>query len=113
MPTDVNRAALPLIDLLRMDEADFKTRFAGSPIARIKRERLVRNVCVAAGNWGNKNTVPALVDLLRDPSPLVRGHAVWALARIQGESVRSILTPLLDREPDPQAQAEIRAAMQL
>jgi epoxyqueuosine reductase len=112
LPTDVNRAAPPLLDLLRMDEADFKAHFAGSPIARIKRERLVRNACIAAGNWGDERVVPALVDLLRHPSPLVRGHAVWALARIQGESVLSIVMPMLDREGDPQVQDEIHAALQ-
>ncbi|MCC7452266.1 MAG: tRNA epoxyqueuosine(34) reductase QueG [Anaerolineae bacterium] len=113
LPTDVNRAAPPLLDLLHMDDAAFKARFAGSPIARIKRERLVRNACVAAGNWGNAAAVPALIDLLRDPSPLVRGHAVWALARIQGEDNRSALLPMLDRELDPQVQDEIHAALQV
>ena len=37
------------------DEAAFERRFAGSPIRRIKRQRLVRNACVAAGNWGRRS----------------------------------------------------------
>jgi epoxyqueuosine reductase len=75
-------AVPPLLDLLQLDEAQFQTRFARSPIKRIKRERLLRNVCVAAGNWGAEAAVRPLVPLLSDDSPLVRGHAAWALGQI-------------------------------
>ncbi|RZF65289.1 tRNA epoxyqueuosine(34) reductase QueG [Sphingomonas populi] len=85
-----NRAFLPraelaapaLADLLALSDADFRAVFAGSPIKRIGRDRMVRNCLIAAGNSG----VPALVDpvarLLGDPAPVVRGAAVWALARL-------------------------------
>ena len=89
LPTSVDRAAPPLLDLLTIDERGFDTLFRGSPVARIKRDRLVRNACVAAGNWGSPAAVPALIALLRDPSPLVRGHAVWALGRIERYNSRA------------------------
>jgi epoxyqueuosine reductase len=76
-------AAPPLLDLLQLDEAGFQERYAHSPIKRIKRPRLLRNVCVAAGNWGDAAAVPHLTALLSDDSPLVRGHAAWALAQIK------------------------------
>ena len=41
-----------------------------------------RNVAVALGNWGDPAAVPALTSALRDPEPLIRGHAAWALGRI-------------------------------
>ncbi|MEZ4594415.1 MAG: tRNA epoxyqueuosine(34) reductase QueG, partial [Chloroflexota bacterium] len=74
-----NTVAPPLLELLALDNASFNERFAHSPIKRIKRTRLVRNACVAAGNWGSETAVPALVNLLTDPEPIIRGHAVWAL----------------------------------
>ena len=37
---------------------------SGSPIYRIKRERLVRNACIAAGNWGHDDAVAPLQHLL-------------------------------------------------
>jgi len=83
-PVDLDRAAPPLLDLLTLDEATFKTRFQNSPIERIKRERLVRNACIAAGNWGHPDAIPPLKNLLNDASPLIRDHAAWALARIGG-----------------------------
>ncbi|HEY1017087.1 MAG TPA: tRNA epoxyqueuosine(34) reductase QueG, partial [Herpetosiphonaceae bacterium] len=48
-PVDPDRAAPPLLDLLLLDEAGFAARFGGSPVSRLKRERLLRNACVAAG----------------------------------------------------------------
>lgn len=81
-PADLDRIAPLLLDLLALDEAGFQARFYGSPIYRIKRERLVRNACVAAGNWGDPQAVPLLEQLLRDESPLVREHATWAFNQI-------------------------------
>ncbi len=71
-----------LHDLLRLDDTAFRQMFAGSPIKRIGRDRFIRNVLVAAGNSGNARLVPPVENLLDDPSPLVRGAAVWALARL-------------------------------
>jgi epoxyqueuosine reductase len=50
---------------------------------RIKRERLVRNACIAAGNWGHPDARAPLMRRLNDDSPLIREHAAWALERIR------------------------------
>jgi epoxyqueuosine reductase len=111
LPADQDRIAPSLLDLLSIDEAGFRVLFAGSPILRIQRDRLVRNACIAAGNWGNEHAIPALTDLLRDPSPLIRGHAIWALSRILGARCYDQFTHLLAVEPDPAVQAELWAAL--
>jgi epoxyqueuosine reductase len=95
-----DNAAPPLLDLLTLDAATFAKRFAHSPIKRIKRMRLVRNACVAAGNWGSETAVPALINLLTDPEPIIRGHAVWALQQIGGKQARVALVELREREVD-------------
>jgi epoxyqueuosine reductase len=82
LPTGIDRAAPMLLDLLSLSDTSFKGRFARSPIVRIGRDRLVRNACIAAGNWGNAEGNDALIACLADPNPLVRGHAVWALGQI-------------------------------
>ncbi len=81
-PANWDAAAPPLLELLALDEAGFQRRFAGSPILRIKRRGLLRNACVAAGNWASPAAVPALTRLLADPEPIVREHAAWALERV-------------------------------
>jgi epoxyqueuosine reductase len=84
-PADLDRAAPPLMDLLALDEATFKARYYGSAIYRVKRERLVRNACVAAGNSGAAALLPALHRLTSDANGLVREHAAWAIARIESQ----------------------------
>lgn len=72
----------PLAELLELDEQAFRQRFAGSPIKRTGRIRFLRNVLIAAGNSGSPELIPPVLKRLGDPSPLVRGAAVWALARL-------------------------------
>jgi epoxyqueuosine reductase len=74
--------APPLAELAALDEAAFRTRFSGSPIKRIGRDRFVRNVLIAIGNSGEPRLVPSVIALLNDPSPFVRGAAIWALSRL-------------------------------
>ncbi|HEX2172291.1 MAG TPA: tRNA epoxyqueuosine(34) reductase QueG [Dehalococcoidia bacterium] len=106
-PTSIDRVAPPLIDLLRLDEATFRDRYRGTPIYRLKRDRLVRNACVAAGNWGSAESIPQLLPLLKDDSPLVRGHAAWAISRILGIDWVGPLRGRLAVEDDPQVREEL------
>ncbi|HOX57508.1 MAG TPA: tRNA epoxyqueuosine(34) reductase QueG [Candidatus Paceibacterota bacterium] len=72
-----------LLELLALDEAGFKQRFAGTPIVRARRRGLLRNVCVALGNVGGEGALPALRIAARDPEPLVSEHARWAIEQIE------------------------------
>ncbi len=110
-PVDVDAAAPPLLELLRLNEAAFADRFAGSPIKRIKRDRLLRNVCVAAGNWGDAAAIEPLVQLLSDPSPIIRGHAAWALGKIGTHPARDALRLTLGAELDAQVGEEIQLGL--
>jgi epoxyqueuosine reductase len=75
-------AAPELADLLALDDAAFRQVFSGSPIKRIGRDRMVRNALIAAGNSGRPALIERVAALLDDPAPVVRGAAVWALARL-------------------------------
>jgi len=74
--------APPLADLLALDDAAFRMIFAGSPIKRIGRDRMVRNACIAAGNSQNVSLTPALARLAGDDSPVVAEAARWAMAEL-------------------------------
>ena len=71
-----------LAELATLDDAGFRQRFAGSPVKRIGRDRFVRNVLIAIGNSGDPALLAVAERLLGDGSPLVRGAAVWASARL-------------------------------
>jgi epoxyqueuosine reductase len=72
-----------LIELLSLDDAAFKKKFASTPILRTKRRGLLRNVCVALGNVGDATALPALEKSMQDPEPLIREHAAWAMEQIR------------------------------
>lgn len=82
-----NKAFLPraelvaprLVDLLGLDDAEFRRLFSGSPIKRIGRDRFVRNVAIAAGNSRDKALLPGLTALLQDSDAVVRETALWAI----------------------------------
>ena len=68
-----------LADLLALDDAGFRQVFAGSPIKRIGRGRMVRNAAIAAGNSGDAGFRPVLERLAADETPMVAEAARWAL----------------------------------
>ena len=72
-------AVTELADLLALDDAGFRQVFAGSPIKRIGRNRMVRNAAIAAGNSHAPQLVPALTRLVDDPDPVVAEAAAWAI----------------------------------
>ncbi len=81
----------PLAELLALDDASFRTRFAGSPIKRIGRNRFLRNILIATGNSGDKTLLTQAIVLLGDASPLVRGMAIWAVARLLADDETQFL----------------------
>jgi epoxyqueuosine reductase len=95
-----NRAFLPraelvapsLADLLRLDDAAFREMFAGSPIKRIGRSRMIRNCLISAGNSGDAKLAPAVADHLSDTDPVIAEAAAWALDRLQ-ERVSDAMHP--------------------
>ncbi len=108
------RAALrapQLSDLARLDDAGFRALFAKSPVKRIGRARFLRNVLIAIGNSGNATLADDAERLLEDPSPLIRGAAVWALGRLDRRRLSRAQTQRRG-ETDPQVIDEWAAALE-
>ncbi len=95
-----------LADLAQLDDARFRARFSGSPIKRTGRDRFVRNVLIAIGNSSEPALARSALALLGDPSPLVRGAAVWALRRLAPEEAEAMRAATLAREQDAGVVAE-------
>jgi epoxyqueuosine reductase len=96
-----------LADLLAIDDAAFRARFAGTPVKRTGRDRLVRNALVCAGNSGDVTLAPQVSNLLTDASPLVRAMAVWALARLDPARLHALAVS----DPDEDVRAEWAIAL--
>ncbi len=121
LQAQADRMALPLLEGFApetpywLDADAFAARFRRSPIRRAKRHGMLRNVCVALGNWADPVTVPALVSALHDPVPLARGHAAWALGQVLRRhahaEARAALIAAQPAEGDPWVREEIARAV--
>jgi len=84
-PDFLPRAALTaprLAELAALDDQAFRQLFAGSPIKRIGRNRLVRNVLIAMRNAHDPSLIGPAARLLDDPDPVVAEAADWAVERL-------------------------------
>jgi epoxyqueuosine reductase len=71
-----------LADLAKLDDADFRKLFSGSPVKRIGRNRFVRNVLYAIGNSADQRLTEIARSLAEDPDPAVADAAHWAVDRL-------------------------------
>ena len=99
-----------LAELSRLDDAAFRALFAKTAVKRTGRDRFVRNVLIAIGNSGDASLAPDAEARLADPSPLVRGAAVWALGRLDRGRLAA-LTQRRGGEGDASVQDEWIAAL--
>ncbi|MGD1995410.1 MAG: tRNA epoxyqueuosine(34) reductase QueG [Anaerolineae bacterium] len=107
-----DRAVPPLLDVMALDEEGFQHRFQASPILRIGRGRLLRNVAVALGNAGDPQALASLTTALEDPDPVVRGHSAWALGRIGGSEAIDTLEAARERERESTVRRELALALE-
>jgi len=100
-------AAPKLVELAGLDDAAFRSLFAGTAVKRTGRDRFVRNVLIALGNSGRPEDTGAAMSLLDDPSPLIRAMAVWALGRLlPSHDFEALKVDHLVKEADPDVRAE-------
>ncbi|WP_419950490.1 tRNA epoxyqueuosine(34) reductase QueG [Candidatus Palauibacter sp.] len=69
-------------ELSALDAESFRARYRGTAFSRPGRDGLLRNLAVGLGNAGGPAARSVLRRLEADPSPLVREHARWAIARL-------------------------------
>ena len=102
-------ARLSLAEILALTPETFAATFRKTAVKRVKLAGLLRNACIVAGNTRAHACAPRLAQLA-DPAggavPLVRAHAVWALARLDRTDTLAALRPA---ETDPLVLAEYAA----
>jgi epoxyqueuosine reductase len=97
----------PLADILALDDGAFRARFAGTPVKRTGRDRVVRNALIAAGNSGDAALFAPVARLATDASPLVRAMAAWAAPRLgPSREVQDLRDACLAWETEPDVAAE-------
>jgi epoxyqueuosine reductase len=103
-----------LVDLLFLSSSGYRRLVRGTALARVSRARLARNAAVALGNSNDPRAIePLIAALAGHVSPLVRGHAAWAVGRYHHDYVAAdeALRQARLRETDAGVRAEIEAAL--
>jgi epoxyqueuosine reductase len=78
------QAALDIREMLRLDPEEYRRRFHGTALARARRDGLIRNALLAAGNAGDRRLLPEVRRHLASELPGVAEAARWALGRLGG-----------------------------
>lgn len=103
--------ALTLGKLATISNQEFRRLLGQSSLAWRGKTNLKRNAVIALGNSGNEEAIPILKEAIKDPSPVVRGHAAWALSRFNDPQVKTVLQEALQVEADPQVKRELQSAL--
>ena len=107
--------SLDLIGMLGVGSKEHRRFVKGSAMRRVSRNQLHRNACIALGNCNDARAIPPLiVALTTHISPVVRGHAAWALGRYATghTAARDALVTAQAGEGDTDVCAEIDAALE-
>ncbi|MEY4675461.1 MAG: hypothetical protein RL148_3245 [Planctomycetota bacterium] len=97
-----------LVDVLALDETRYEAEWTGTPMRRATCSGLRRNAAVVLGNRRDPEALPALATALTDADPVVRGHAAWAIGRIDAR--RPELDRAASNETDPRVMHELERA---
>lgn len=107
-PETVKPLLLPILDL---SNRQFKERFGMSAAAWRGKNPIQRNAIIALGNFKDPSSVPKLIDILqKDPRPVMRGTAAWALSRIGGEEALGAIVKANATESDEEVLKRLHAA---
>jgi epoxyqueuosine reductase len=111
-PRTIEHAVPDLIALAAKGANQLRQFVRRTALRRVPRDVLLRNVAIALGNSGAAEAIPPLIALLAHRSPLVRGHAAWALGQLrQHASAAGALAAATTRESDEFVRAELTAAL--
>ncbi|RNB89988.1 tRNA epoxyqueuosine(34) reductase QueG [Brevibacillus fluminis] len=103
-----------LVPILSMGNREFKEVFGKSSSAWRGRKPIQRNAILALAHFKDQSAVPDLIRLLqKDPRPVIRGTAAWALGKIGGTQAGEALQEALSLEKDEEALAEIHKGLAL
>ncbi len=78
---------LDLNEILSLTDAEFRKRFRHTPLFRTKRQGVVRNAAIVAGNLRDPSAIASLEKLAVDEDAVVRDAAKWALEQFRSKAI--------------------------
>lgn len=107
-----DRGRHSVVEVLGASDAELLGRFAHLYMPKRRPSHLRRNALVVAGNLAEDDLFDVVAGYTGHPDPMLRAHAVWALAAIDGRRAVPVLSVVAERERHPDVIAELEAAAQ-
>jgi epoxyqueuosine reductase len=111
LPSSNQGNTLDLIELLMLNQEQFRNKFRHTAIWRTRRRGLLRNAAIVLGNQRDPRAIPALIHALADDEPVIRGAAAWSLGQFNHSEAKKRLEARLLIETDQIVQQEIKDAL--
>ncbi|WP_026692553.1 tRNA epoxyqueuosine(34) reductase QueG [Peribacillus kribbensis] len=103
-----------LIPMLQMSNKEFKERFGRISGSWRGKKPLQRNAILALAHYKEEAALPHLKEVLqKDPRPVIRGTAAWAIGKIGGNRTEDMLKEAKSNELDEEVLIEINKGLEL
>ncbi|MGE6630766.1 tRNA epoxyqueuosine(34) reductase QueG [Bacillus sp. NPDC077027] len=101
--------AKPLLKpLLTISNREFKEKYGHVSGSWRGKKPIQRNAILALAHFKDRSALPDLIELMhKDPRPVIRGTAAWAIGKIGDIEQLSELEKALEREQDEEAMQEV------
>ncbi|WP_409274021.1 tRNA epoxyqueuosine(34) reductase QueG [Neobacillus sp. SCS-31] len=114
MEPDPETAKPLLKPILAISNRDFKERFGKVAGSWRGKKPIQRNAILALAHFKDETAVDDLKEVVeKDPRPIMRGTAAWALGKIGGMEASFILEKAKTSEKDPEVLAEIEKGISM
>ncbi|MEV9501136.1 tRNA epoxyqueuosine(34) reductase QueG [Bacillus safensis] len=107
--------AKPLLKpLLTISNREFKEKYGHVSGSWRGKKPIQRNAILALAHFKDTSALPVLIELMhKDPRPVIRGTAAWAIGKIGDDQKLPELEKALERESDEEAKEEIVKGIEL
>jgi len=107
--------AKPLLKpLLTISNREFKEKYGHVSGSWRGKKPIQRNAILALAHFKDTSALPVLIELMhKDPRPVIRGTAAWAIGKIGDDQQLPELEKALERESDEEAKKEIVKGIEL
>ncbi|WP_339254061.1 tRNA epoxyqueuosine(34) reductase QueG [Sporosarcina sp. FSL W8-0480] len=102
-----------LVPMLSLSNREFKETYGHMSGSWRGKNPIQRNAIIALAHFKDESAVPTLSELIvKDPRPLIRGTAAWALGEIGSSEGLSAIENALVSEQDPEVRMEMEKVLE-
>ncbi len=96
IPVNIHKEFIPVLEgdiekILEFSKNNISQEWRNSALSWRGLRILKRNTIINIGNKGDNDYIPLLEKTLKNPSPILRAYAVWALGKMHNNLIKNII----------------------